>query len=241
MDGIDTTEFIARVRHWVRFIGPRRLAGGAVALVLAAAGAWLVFSPSGVPTEFSLPHASSVPDGAFMSSSTVVTGGRVTVHVTGAVAHPGVYVLDAEARVVDAVRAAGGSTRAADLERINLALRLVDTEQVWVPSQSSRAPRATVAPRLRTTHTTVRPSVPGVTTIPSPDGTPSSTSGGRINVNTASASQLEQLPGVGPATAQAIVDYRRRNGPFAKVDDLDKVPGIGPAKVAAMKSKATVG
>lgn len=241
MDGFDTDELIARLRHWIRFIGIRRLVVGVAAVALAAAGAWLVLSPSGVPTEFSLPHATSVPVGAAASPAvSVVPSGRVTVHVTGAVVHPGVYALDADSRVVDAVRAAGGATSRADLERINLALRLVDTEQVWVPSRASSAPRATVAPRLRTTHTTVKPTVPGATTLPV--GSSSGATGdGRININTATASQLEQLPGVGPATAKAIIDYRRRSGPFSKVDDLDRVPGIGPAKVAAIKPKATVG
>ena len=240
MDGIDHTRLVAHARHWIRFVGHKRIVGASAALLLAVSGAWLVFAPSGVPTEFSLPRATSVSDAGFASSTSVPSTGRVTIHVTGAVARPGVYELDPDARVVDAVRAAGGAIPAADLERINLALRLVDTEQVWVPSRASRARRATLAPRLRTTHTTLKPSVPGATSVPVADGG-SPVDGGRININTAGASQLEQLPGVGPATAKAIVDYRRKNGPFAKVDDLDKVPGIGPAKVAAMRSKATVG
>lgn len=241
MDGIDPAEIIARVRHWIRFIGPRRLLAGAVSLVLVVAGALLVLSPSGVPAEFSLPHATTVPVGASAAAQGAPASGRVTVHVTGAVVRPGVYDLTAGARVVDALRAAGGATRSADLERINLALRVVDTEQVWVPSRTSSAPRATLAPRLRTTHTTVKPTVPGATSVPASSSGGAASSGDRININSATALQLEQLPGVGPATAQAIVDYRRRNGPFAKVDDLDKVPGIGPAKLATMKPKATVG
>jgi competence protein ComEA len=131
------------------------------------------------------------------------------------------------ARVIDAVTAAGGATKTADLERINLAQTLIDTEQIFVPSRTSSRPR-----------TTVPLNIPGAA---APDAAPSETSNdGRININSATAQQLDTLPGVGPTTAKAIVSYRSQKGPFSSVDDLLNVPGIGPAKFAAMKSKIRV-
>ena len=193
---------------------------------------------SAPPVEASIPRvtvgtATGPVSGA---SSTVPVTLKVTVHVAGAVARPGVYSLFPGARVVDAVTAAGGATSSADLERINLAQLVIDTEQVYIPVRSYRAPRVTVSPRLRPTRTSV-PRVPaqGASTVPEQNR--GST---KIDINVATAAQLDALPGVGPATSKAIVSYRSRKGPFAKIDDLMNVPGIGPAKFAAMRDLVTV-
>ncbi len=129
----------------------------------------------------------------------------VVVDVVGAVRRPGLYRLAEGARVADAVARAGGATRKADLALINLAAQLADGEQVVVPRRGAVA----AAP---------------------PSGAAGSSSG-PIHLNTATLEQLDSLPGVGPVTAQKILDYRQEHGSFSSVDELDAVPGIGPARL----------
>jgi competence protein ComEA len=138
---------------------------------------------------------------------------RLVVHVVGAVRRPGLYRLGDGARIADALRRAGGATRRADLSLVNLAAPLSDGTQIVVPK---RAPPAT-----------------GGSAAVSPDaGGPSS---GPIHLNTATVEQLDELPGVGPVTAQKIVDYREQHGAFSSVDDLDAIPGIGPARLEQLR------
>ena len=226
MDKERVQDFIARARHWCAFIGARRLVSAATSLVAFAVVMWFVFRPSVAPVEDLIPME-TVP-----ASSTSERPVRVTVHVAGEVATPGVYSLSAGSRVVDAIDAAGGATREADLVRINLAQVLNDTEQVFIPSRraTSRAPTATVAPRHQPTTTVASPSAGGAVG-----------SSGPVNLNTATEAELEALPGIGPATAKAIVVHRRDKGPFARVDDLLNVPGIGPSKLAALEGLVTTG
>lgn len=138
------------------------------------------------------------------------------VHVAGAVRRPGVYRLGAGARVKDAVRRAGGATSKADVNAINLATMLQDGVQVVVPA---RVPAAAVAAA------SVAPGVPG--------GLPAAP----VNLNSATAEQLDTLDGVGPATAAKILDYRRQHGGFRTVEDLGQVSGIGPKRMAALRGK----
>jgi competence protein ComEA len=146
------------------------------------------------------------------------------------VKHPGVYQLAGTARVVDAVDAAGGPTVFADVDVINLAASLFDAAQIFVPRRGSTGIRAPIP----------RP-LPGVNTPASPNSnTPASGGNSRININTASITDLDTLSGVGPSTAQAIIDYRTKNGPFGSVDDLLNVRGIGPAKLDAIREQVTV-
>ncbi len=227
-----------QMSYWVSFIGLTRLAIGLVTTIVASAGIWLVIRPSAPLVESVVPHASGV--GIIAPPSTLPTPLTVRIHVAGAVVHPGVYSVSSSARVVDAVRAAGGATSRADLERINLAQTIVDTEQVFVPFRTSRTTKITVAPRLRPSRTTVpvsAPTVPGAQPIV---GIPTTTVIPLINLNSATSDQLDTLPGVGPSTAKSIISYRNRKGPFGKVEDLLKVPGIGPAKVAALRDQVTV-
>ncbi len=216
---------LTRARYWVDFIGPRRLISGVVTAVAAVVLLWLVLRPSPTPVESLLPVATFPP-----SSSTVVSS-PLTVHVAGAVNSPGVYQLPPRSRVVDALTAAGGPLKKADLERINLAQLLVDTEQVYIPTQVSRAPTPTIAPRHRPT-TTLASSSNG--------NSDSSPTRGLVNLNTATAAQLDELPGVGPATAKAILDHRESKGKFSKVEDLMNVAGIGASKFAALKDLVVV-
>jgi competence protein ComEA len=138
----------------------------------------------------------------------------LVVHVMGAVRHPGVYSLPAGVRVGDAITAAGGLGEGADVERLNLAERVADGQRIYVLRTGQSAP-ATLAQSA-------------------PAGTSSSNSTGPVNLNTASASELDALPGVGPATAQAIISYRNEHGPFSAVEQLASVKGIGPAKLAQL-------
>jgi competence protein ComEA len=227
-----------QMSYWVSFIGLTRLVIGLVTTIVASAGIWLLVRPSAPLVESVVPHASGV--GIVSPSSSLPTPLTVRIHVAGAVVRPGVYTVSSSARVVDAVKAAGGATSRADLERINLAQTIIDTEQVFVPFRSSRTTKITVAPRLRPSRTTVpvpMPTVPGAFPI---IGVPSTTITPLVNLNSATSSQLDTLPGVGPSTAKAIISYRNRKGPFGKVEDLLNVPGIGPSKVAALRDEVTV-
>ena len=225
-----------RLHHWLKFFGVRRIVGGVVGVGAAVLAGWWLVRPAAMPVEVQLPVASAMPapvsgpgvDGA-------PTTGRLRVHVTGAVRRPGVYTLGAGARVVDAVRAAGGATESADLERINLAQTVLDTEQVVVPRRVASRPRVTVAPR----HAPRRPVTTTSTPVASPSslaepGTPSNAQA-TVNLNTAGVDQLDTLPGIGPATAKAIVAHRTRKGPFSRLDDLLAIDGIGPKKLDAIR------
>ena len=227
-----------QVSYWVSFIGVTRLIIGLLATTIASAGIWLLVRPSAPLVESVVPHASGV--GIVMPLSTLPTPLTVRIHVAGAVVRPGVYKVLSSSRVVDAVTAAGGATSNADLERINLAQTIVDTEQVFVPFRSTRTTKVTVSPRLRPSRTTVPASVPAVPGAVPIIGAPITTLSPLINLNSATSDQLDTLPGVGPSTAKAIISYRSRKGPFGKVEDLLNVPGIGPAKVGAIRDQVTV-
>ena len=156
--------------------------------------------------------------------------GSVVVHVTGAVIRPGVVTLGEGSRVNDAIGAAGGISPDADTQQLNLARVLTDGEQIRVPRIGEVLPDSAPQPGAAVT--------PGTGTAP---GKPAAGSAsGMVNINTASASDLEKLPGIGPALAQRIVEYRDSHGPFASVDALTDVPGIGKAKLEALREQATV-
>jgi competence protein ComEA len=158
------------------------------------------------------------------------TPSPLRVHVTGAVAAPGVYQLPAGSIVQDAITAAGGPLAEADPNALNLARLLRDGDQVLVPLKpQAAAPAATLAPGA-----TPAAGTPGTAaaSVPTPSGP--------INLNTASAAELEALPGIGPALAQRIVEYRNAHGPFAAIEAIMDVPGIGEGKFAAIKDLITV-
>ena len=137
---------------------------------------------------------------------------RLFVDVAGAVKRPGLYRLRIGARVNDALIEAGGATAAADLTLVNLAAQLTDGEQVLVPAKVSPASVG----------------APGATSSQGAANAP-------VHLNSATLEQLDALPGVGPTTAQRIIDYRTQHGPFANVDELDAVSGIGPAKLGELR------
>ena len=136
---------------------------------------------------------------------------QLLIDVSGAVHRPGVYKLPTGSRVNDALLEAGGATGKADLTLINRAATLTDGQQVLVLEKVSAASAATA-----------------------PSGS-AATAAAPIHLNSATAEQLDELPGVGPATAERIIEYRTTNGPFKTVDELDSVSGIGPAKLADLR------
>jgi competence protein ComEA len=142
----------------------------------------------------------------------------VIVYITGAVPRPGVYALPQGARMQDAISAAGGFLAEAEKSQINLAALLEDGEKVDIPYVEGASP---------------------IITTPAPEVVTSTTE--LIDINTASAAELEELPGIGPTTAQKIIDYREQNGPFVTTEDIINVSGIGPGTYERIKDLITVG
>ena len=150
----------------------------------------------------------AAPDAAFRVSDS--GGGDVVVHVAGAVARPGVYRLPAGARVIDAVERAGGAAPKALLDAINLAARLADGQQVIVPEAGPGGSLSAAG---------------------------ASPEDGPISLGTATVEQLDTIEGIGPVTAQQIVEFRDRHGGLSSVDQLDQISGIGPATMEALRSR----
>jgi competence protein ComEA len=147
----------------------------------------------------------------------------LVVHVVGEVRRPGLYRLRDGARIADAVHRAGGALRDADLAAVNLAAPLVDGVQVVVPARVETGAAA--------------PSSSGA--AGTSGGGAAGSAGPLVSLSSATVEQLDVLPGVGPITAQKIVDYRTEHGPFASVDDLDAVPGIGPTRIEQLRDLVT--
>jgi len=156
-------------------------------------------------------------EAVIMAEPIAIEAPLVTVDVAGAVTNPGVYALPGNARVIDAIKAAGNSLAGTDLSDLNLARIIRDGEQIYVsPTEKTKVPVGRKFATKKTTPT------------------------GPLNINRATAKQFEALDGVGPVLAKRIVAYRAANGPFITLEDLDKVSGIGPAKFAQFKSQITV-
>lgn len=154
------------------------------------------------------------------------SAGPVHAHVAGAVNQPGMVILEADSRISDLVEAGGGPVAEADLDRINLAAPVEDGARLYVPAVGEEEPPSEVTP-----------SVGGGPAA----GEPVEDAGeGAVAVNSATEAELEDLPGVGPATAEAIVAHREQNGPFASVEALESVRGIGPAKLEAMRDNVVL-
>jgi competence protein ComEA len=153
-------------------------------------------------------------------------GGLLVVDVAGLVVHPGLVRVPDGSRVADVVAVAGGPLPGADLSMINMARRVVDGEHVGigVPNPPDAQPAG----------------APGGAAGPGAGGGPGAAGAGPVNLNTATLSALDALPGVGPATAQKIVDWRTAHGRFASVDQLHEIDGIGDAKFAKLKDLVTV-
>jgi competence protein ComEA len=192
----------------------------ALLFVAIAAGSvvfWLR-RPQPAPIVISTPEPTVAP-----TPVPTPTPAPLRVYVTGAVRQPDVYLLHPGSIVKDALAAAGGATEEADLDRINLAVQLQDQQQVHVPRRGEEASLA--LPVLSSSNT---------------DSRSGAISFSLVNINSASAAELETLPGIGPAFAQRIVDYREQNGPFASTEDIVNIKGIGPATFDKLKDLITV-
>ena len=168
---------------------------------------------SGRPPPPELIVAPSLPTASPLPTSTPCP---LRVYVSGAVTQPDVCELPAESIVKDAIEAAGGATGEADLNRINLALSVADGQHIYVPKQGEE-------------------DLP-VSPLAEPSGISSGKAGGKININTASQSDIETLPGIGPSKAQGIIENR----PYSSIEEIKKVPGIGEATFQKIKDLITV-
>ncbi len=232
------------VHAWLHWFGVARLAVTAAAvLAVGAGGYWLLRAPP-TAVESTLPYAKASasttvsPRAAGSGSATTVAGlpppspaptsgsvqvSTILVYVAGAVSAPGVYRFPADTRVQQAIAAAGGVTPDADLETLNLAAPIRDGDRVYVPRMGQPVP-AVVG---------VAGSSGGVTVG-------STQPVGPVDLNRATVDELDALPGIGPATAAAIVAHREQKGPFATIDGLLDVRGIGPAKLDAIRALVRV-
>jgi competence protein ComEA len=160
---------------------------------------------------------STAPDVKAVPVLTTVTPQSLHVYITGAVMHPGVVAVPAGSLLADAVDAAGGTTTDADLESVNLAAPLVDNQHVTIPRRAVTA--------------TPQPAAAATVALPAT----------LVNINTATATELETLPHIGTAMAQRIIAYREANGPFQRIEDLQKVEGIGETRYKDIAPLITVG
>ena len=207
----------SRFLSWVKFVGPAKVALSVIGVVVAAVIGWALLRPSEPGADATLgtlaPSSTVVNDTVSGPTEQISTETMLVVHVAGSVAVPGVYELASGARVVDALTAAGGPLARAATDVVNLASRLEDGQRVYLPAV-------------------------GEVVVESPNVAAETTSG-VIDMNRATAQQLDELPGVGPSTAAAIVARRDEIGRFVGEEDLLEIPGIGPAKVAAWRGLIT--
>ncbi|WP_419945847.1 helix-hairpin-helix domain-containing protein [Candidatus Poriferisodalis sp.] len=201
---------MAELAGFARRVGAVPLLVGAGTLVAVVGVGFLAGVRHGAPEPIDLPAAA---DGAPLGVATTQPA-MLRVHLAGAVVRPGLYEVPAGFRVGDLVDAAGGPALDADTAAVNLAERLRDGQQIYVPlvgeqpAIGSESPGAAVA--------------------------------GPLDVNAATAAQMQTLPGIGPSLAAAIIAHRTEHGPFGSLDELEEVPGIGPAKLSQLRPHAKV-
>ncbi|WP_235499017.1 ComEA family DNA-binding protein [Knoellia sp. Soil729] len=214
-------------------VGPRGVAGAEPSGVSRGTSTLSRASPGSSPSTSS-PAGEGAPAGPSASPGAAVAG-LVVVHVVGQVDKPGVYRLRAGVRVGDAVTAAGGATRGADLAAVNLARILVDGEQIVVPKPGELV----AAPG---------PGGSGSSGVAGGGGSSGSAGGaggtgatnGKVSLNSADLSALDTLPGVGPVLAQRILDWRTEHGRFTTIEELGEVSGIGDKLLAQLSPKVTL-
>jgi competence protein ComEA len=188
-----------------------------VALVLLVVAAMAFVGHRAMTDAGGAPPAAAAPislDDPASRTADRDAGAPVTVHVAGAVRRPGLYRLRTGARIDDAIRRAGGPSRRADLAALNLAAEAEDGRQVLVPERARAGAVAAAG-------ATAAPDAP-------------------VNLNTATLEQLDTLDGVGPATAEKILEHREASGGFGSVDELDQIPGIGEKRLASLREQVTL-
>lgn len=153
---------------------------------------------------------------------------KIAVHITGEVKKEGIIYLNQGARIVDAIKEAGGETKQADLSQVNLAYELQDGQKIYIPNKKEKISQYITEN--------------SGTNVIIEDSNTSTQKGGsaKVNINTANQSELDRLPGIGPSLAERIIEYREENGNFKNIEDLQNVKGIGDAKFADIKDKVTV-
>jgi competence protein ComEA len=200
------TKTIDALRLWwrdVNFTQNQRRALGVVAIIAVAASALLIFQP----------YKTHKVEARIPTVPTIVAPPMLVVDVQGEVKAPGVYELPFNSRVNDAIKAAGGANKYADLSFLNQARLIKDGEQIYVEK------------KVYGNSSSVRRSA---------------TSSGILNINRATAKELDKLPGIGPVIASRIIEYRKVNGNFQSIEDLRKVQGIGASTLEKFKTKIRV-
>lgn len=153
---------------------------------------------------------------------------KIAVHITGEVKKEGIIYLNQGARIVDAIKEAGGETKQADLSQVNLAYELQDGQKIYIPNKKEKISQYITENS-------------GTNVIIEDSNTSTQKGGsGKVNINTANQSELDSLPGIGPSLAERIINYREENGNFKSTDELQNVKGIGDAKYADIKDRITV-
>jgi competence protein ComEA len=244
---------IERAAEWRRFVGSGRMFSAAGSVLIVAAGCWWLLKMPSPPIEAGIPLATGAtapghpasgaalstpssmapiaPPAAVTSTTSTVAAPleSIVVQAAGAVAVPGVYTLPIGSRVHQLIAAAGGAAPNADLDSLAMASVMIDGQRVLVPLIGDEA-----APMPAPT-----PTVPGAAPATGGGGGGSATAApvGPVDLNRATADELDGLPGIGPSTAAAIVAWREANGPFASPEDLLEVRGIGPAKLDAIRTQ----
>lgn len=222
----------------------QRLVAATVVVLLAGAGWWLLrpappaieatipVEGAGAVTAVAASGPSGPASGPIPSTATTIAAAEVVVQVAGAIDRPGVYRLAEGDRVDDLIRIAGGFAADADRARLNLAAPLTDGARVWVPARGETEIPEVVDPVGGGGGTGGGGAGGGGSSVPSADAP--------VDLNAADAAQLEELPGVGPATSAAIIAHRDEHGPFASVEELLDVRGIGEAKLEQLRPLVTV-
>ena len=212
-------------------------------------------SPGAQPGTQSVAQSTAQPGANPSESAQGGASGEATVrvHVAGAVNNPGVYTLPAQGRAVDAIAAASGAAADADLDRVNLAGALSDGVQIYVPHRGETAAPTQIQPNGGTANAGQANAANGAAqngasqggTQPQPARTLTPAGSAQkgstpVNINTATAEELQTLPRIGPAMAQRIIAWREAHGGFRSVDELDAVPGIGPSMLENLRPLVTV-
>jgi competence protein ComEA len=243
---------MSRIQEWwLTLSRQQRWLGVTIGISAVVLGGWLALrQPAQAAESTMIPSATG--SGQMQQSSAISSGHRpatqsmagqssqasshdtrVFVDVQGAVAHPGLYQFGADMRVADALKAAGGLTNRADRQQINLATRLTDQQQLYVPIKGEKPPASSAA------------TVTSGSGSQKPGSQATATSGGSdkptavVNLNTATVADLQQLTGIGEKKAQKIIDYREAHGSFQTVADLAQVPGFGAKTVANLQDQLT--